>query len=79
MRVRGARRRRGIERGFVLSDHADWPGLLGAIEATGAGCVWVTHGYTAPLVRWLREHGLEAKSVETRYGGEQEDTPEPEQ
>lgn len=75
MRVRGARRRRGIDRGFVLSDHADWPGLLGAIAATGAACVWVTHGYTAPLVRWLREQGLEAKSVETRYGGEQEETP----
>jgi putative mRNA 3-end processing factor len=76
MRVRGARRRRGIDRGFVLSDHADWPGLLSAIEATGAGCVWVTHGYTAPLVRWLGEHGLEAKSVETRYGGEQEESPD---
>jgi putative mRNA 3-end processing factor len=76
MRVRGARRRRGIDRGFVLSDHADWPGLLSAIDATGAGCVWVTHGYAAPLVQWLGEHGLEAKSVETRYGGEQEESPD---
>lgn len=75
MRVRGARRRRGVDRGFVLSDHADWPGLLAAIDATGAQCVWVTHGYTAPLVRWLGEHGLEARSVETRYGGELEETP----
>ena len=75
MRVRGARRRRAVDRGFVLSDHADWPGLLGAIEATGASCVWATHGYTGALVRWLREHGLDAKPVETRYGGEQEETP----
>ena len=28
MRVRGNRRRRGFDRGFVLSDHADWPELL---------------------------------------------------
>jgi putative mRNA 3-end processing factor len=28
MRVRGARRRRGYDRGFVLSDHAGWPALL---------------------------------------------------
>jgi len=26
MLLRGTRRRRGVDRGFVLSDHADWPG-----------------------------------------------------
>ena len=46
MLVRGARRRRSLDRGFPLSDHVDWPGLLEAIEATGAERVWVTHGYT---------------------------------
>lgn len=75
MRVRGARRRRGVDRGFVLSDHVDWPGLLATVAATGATCVWVTHGYTAPVVRWFRERGLDALAVETRYGGEQEETP----
>ena len=35
MQVRGNRRRRGLDRGFALSDHADWPGLIAAIEATG--------------------------------------------
>src|SRR6266540_2426572 len=53
MQLRGARRRRGIDRGFVLSDHADWPGLLSAIQATGAERVWVTHGYTSVVARWL--------------------------
>jgi putative mRNA 3-end processing factor len=67
MRIRGTRRRRSIDRGFVLSDHADWPGLLEAIRLTGAECVWVTHGYRAPLVRWITEHGLQAKVVETRW------------
>ena len=61
MQVRGNRRRRGLDRGFALSDHADWPGLLAAIEATGAERVLVTHGSTAPLTRYLREKGLDAR------------------
>jgi putative mRNA 3-end processing factor len=73
MRIRGTRRRRSLDRGFVLSDHADWPALLSAIEATGAGQVWVTHGYRSPLVRWLREKGLDAHEVETRYEGERDE------
>lgn len=70
MQVRGARRRRALDRGFVLSDHADWPGLQQAIEATGAGRVIVTHGYEAVMVRWLRERGLDAQSFATEYGGD---------
>jgi putative mRNA 3-end processing factor len=70
MQVRGVRRRKAIDRGFVLSDHADWPGLLSAIRATGAARVGVTHGYVAPMVRWLRESGMEAFGVPTRYTGE---------
>jgi putative mRNA 3-end processing factor len=73
MLVRGTRRRRGLDRGFPLSDHVDWPSLLAAIEATGASRVWVTHGFTHPVVRWLREHGLEAVAVQTRFEGEQDD------
>jgi putative mRNA 3-end processing factor len=71
MRVRGARRRRGVDRGFTLSDHVDWPGLLQAIAATGASRVWVTHGFTAPVVRWLEAHGLEARAIATRYEGDE--------
>lgn len=70
MRIRGARRRLGNDAGFVLSDHADWPGLLGAIEATGASRVGVTHGYTETLARWLREQGRDAFVIPTRYRGE---------
>ncbi len=75
MAVRGTRRRRAVDRGFTVSDHVDWPSLLQAIAATGAARVWVTHGYTGVLVRWLRERGLEADALETRYGGEHEDAP----
>ncbi|CAM2193743.1 putative mRNA 3-end processing factor [Paraburkholderia kururiensis] len=70
MRLRGTRRRRGVDRGFVLSDHADWPGLLSAIAATKAERVIVTHGHVEPLVRWLRETGLEAEAFATEYGGD---------
>ena len=70
MQVRGARRRRALDRGFVLSDHADWPGLQGAIAATGASRVIVTHGQVATMVRWLRERGLDAEAFATEFGDE---------
>jgi putative mRNA 3-end processing factor len=73
MQTRGARRRRGVERGFALSDHADWPGLLDAIAATGAERVWVTHGFTTTLARWLDERGYEARAIETHFEGESAD------
>ncbi len=76
MRVRGARRRRAVDRGFVLSDHADWPGLLSAISATGATRVLVTHGHAAPLVRYLGEQGLDAEVLATRFVGEGEEASE---
>ncbi len=68
MQLRGARRRQGVDRGFVLSDHADWPGLQRAIRASGAERVIVTHGYEAVMVRWLEQQGLRAGSFETAYG-----------
>ena len=70
MALRGTRRRKGVDRGFVMSDHADWPGLQSAIGATGAERVFVTHGSVAILVRWLREQGLEAQGFQTEYGDE---------
>jgi putative mRNA 3-end processing factor len=70
MALRGARRRQGVDRGFVLSDHADWPGLQRAIGATGAPRVIVTHGFEAVMVRWLREQGLDAGAFTTAYGAE---------
>ena len=73
MRLRGTRRRRGVDRGFVLSDHADWPGLLWAIEQTGAERVMVTHGSVGVLVRYLRERGLNAAGFETQYGDDEEE------
>jgi putative mRNA 3-end processing factor len=68
MQVRGNRRRGGYDRGFVLSDHADWPGLLQAITATSAQRVIVTHGSSGAMVRYLGEQGLQAGSFDTEYG-----------
>jgi len=70
MAIRGARRRRAVDQGFTLSDHADWPSLNRAIAATGAERVFVTHGQVGPMVRWLSERGLEAHAMETEFEGE---------
>lgn len=71
MQLRGTRRRRNVERGFVLSDHDDWPGLLNAIESTGASRVLLTHGTTQPLARYLREvRRIDAEAIATRFEGE---------
>ncbi|CDG84264.1 RNA processing exonuclease [Janthinobacterium agaricidamnosum NBRC 102515 = DSM 9628] len=71
MLLRGARRRRGIDRGFVLSDHADWPGLMQAIQATEASRIIVTHGAIAVMVRWLQQNGLQAGAFDTEYGDDE--------
>lgn len=76
MALRGTRRWRSADRGFALSDHADWPGLIGAIRATGAERVLVTHGYSATLARWLNENGWKAEVVPTKFTG---DRAEPEE
>jgi putative mRNA 3-end processing factor len=76
MQIRGPRRRRALDRGFVLSDHADWDGLLKSIDATGAENIWATHGHTGPLVRWLQERGKNAMAIETRFEGELADEKE---
>lgn len=70
MMVRGARRQRAVDRGFVMSDHADWPELLTAIEATGAETVYVTHGFAPEVVRWLNEHGQHAEALKTHFVGD---------
>jgi len=70
MAVRGRRRWRAADRGFVVSDHADWPGLLETVEASGAARIGVTHGYAEPLAHYLREQGRDAFALPTRYSGE---------
>ncbi len=73
MQVRGNVRRKNADAGFVLSDHADWDGLLSAVKATGASRVYATHGFQATFSRYLNEHGIEAAEVKTAYGVEEEE------
>lgn len=70
MNLRGARRRRGADRGFVLSDHADWNELNTAVKESKAERVFVTHGYADVFSQWLNENGMESGVVKTRYEGE---------
>ncbi|MFQ3587566.1 MAG: ligase-associated DNA damage response exonuclease [Fimbriimonadaceae bacterium] len=72
MAIRGIRRRRGVDRGFVLSDHVDWPSLMAAIRQTGAEKVWTTHGYAHVVARHLVELGYDAQPLDTEFAGEEE-------
>ena len=73
MQVRGNTRRNNADRGFVLSDHADWPGLLKAIELCQPEKVYTTHGFTAAFSRYLNEQGMASEEVKTEFGGEETD------
>jgi putative mRNA 3-end processing factor len=74
MRLRGIRRRRAADRGFVISDHADWDGLMAAIKATNAENIYATHGYSDIFARWLNIQGFNAQVVPTEFGGEDDET-----
>ncbi len=71
MLLRGNRRRRGYDRGFVMSDHADWPALLQTIEESGASRVLATHGRSDILVRYLHERGMAAAELRTEFGDDE--------
>ena len=78
MAVRGARRRRGYERGFVLSDHADWRGLIRTIRESGARKVYVTHGQNEVLTKYLREvEAIDAEPLDTLFGDDETHVDEP--
>ena len=73
MAIRGIKRRRAVDKGFVISDHADWAGLNWAIRETGAEKIFVTHGYTESFSKWLRFKGLNASVVKTEFATAEED------
>lgn len=76
MMIRGARRQRAVDRGFVLSDHADWPELQTAIASAEADTILVTHGSSVELVRWLTEKGMNAVPLKTKFVGDDEEIAE---
>ncbi len=74
MRIRGNRRRRSVDRGFVISDHSDWDGLVQTISATAAEKIGVTHGYAAEMARWLRGKGYQAEVISSDLREEKANT-----
>lgn len=73
MMIRGKRRQKAVDRGFVLSDHADWTELQTAIRESNAETIHVTHGYINEMVRWLNEQEINAVPVRTKYGDEEQE------
>jgi len=74
MMLRGTRRRKAADRGFVLSDHADWNGLLEAVNLSEAETIYSTHGYSNVFTKYLQEQGLNAISLDTQFQGESLDS-----
>lgn len=73
MAFRGARARRAVDKGFVLSDHADWSGLLHAVKESAAENIITTHGYADIFARYLNEQGYNAQTAQTHFEGEPSD------
>jgi putative mRNA 3-end processing factor len=73
MSLRGAKKRRNVDTGFIISDHADWEQLKTAVKECGAQTVYVTHGYSSSFSRWLNENGINSKEIETKFQGEMEE------
>lgn len=77
MLLKKMRKMGDIDKGFVLSDHADWNGLLNAVKETGAERVYPTHGFTKQLSRYLKELGYDSSPLETTFSGEKMDEDKP--
>lgn len=76
MMIRGTRRRRAMDRGFVLSDHVDWPSLVQAVELCSPEQIWITHGSSHVVAKYLREQGYDARSIDTKFGNEEDEADE---
>lgn len=74
MQLRGSRRRRSVDKGFVLSDHCDWTQLNKAIVQTGAKHIYLTHGYEINFSRWIVEnYAVQSTVLNTLYDDEIEE------
>lgn len=63
MRVRQRAKQSGVELPLVISDHADWDGLLATLDEVAAPEVWVTHGREDALVHAATARGLRARAL----------------
>ena len=74
MAVRGNKRREAYDRGFVISDHSDWPSLIRTIRETKAKRVLATHGASDVLARYVTEEmNLQGDVLRTQFHLEEEE------
>ena len=55
MSIRALRRRSGYDKGFSISDHADWMAILNTIKESEAKNIFFHHGDYETLNRYLKE------------------------
>ena len=55
MSIRALRNRSGYDKGFAISDHADWEGILEVVKKSEAKNVFFHHGDSEALSKYLSE------------------------
>ena len=64
MSIRALKKRSGFDKGFTISDHADWNGLIKTIKESEAKRVFLNHGDGESLANFLRDkEGLDIKQL----------------
>ncbi len=64
MSIRALKKRSGFDQGFIISDHADWNGLIKTIKESKAERVFLNHGDGESLANFLRDkEGLNIKQL----------------
>ena len=55
MSIRALRKRSGYDKGFAISDHADWDGILEVVKNSEAKNIFFHHGDSEALSQYLVE------------------------
>ena len=66
MLIRALKNRSGYDKGFAISDHSDWNGLIKTIKNSQAKKVFLDHGDGESLAKYLSiEENIEIESFKT--------------
>ena len=66
MIIRALKNRSGYDKGFAISDHADWNGLIKTIKSSKAEKVFLDHGNGESLAKYLSiEENIEIQAFKT--------------
>ena len=66
MSIRALRKRSGYDKGFAISDHADWEGILELVKKSEAKNVFFHHGDGESISKYL----IEKESINVLLFGE---------